>query len=190
MKQLKIAIAFLILLVSGGHVFSQDGPPPPPPPLIWKAPASSEVKRYINSAHKFSVDFIGDPSVSEGIGVMSHYTVKRPGSLMYVRVIEFAKEDLQKVTVPEIIQQVKSAYGTTLKYSIVDLLSEKSDAIEFSASDTFHIRRVNARVVNGKLYELYIDVTNWHILKDHYPEKVKAFNEEANRFFKSFELQK
>ena len=107
MKQLKIAIAFLILLVSGGHVFSQDGPPPPPPPLIWKAPASSEVKRYINSAHKFSVDFIGDPSVSEGIGVMSHYTVKRPGSLMYVRVIEFAKEDLQKVTVPEIIQQVK-----------------------------------------------------------------------------------
>lgn len=187
MKRIKIAFAFLGLLVFSGHGFSQQGPPPPP--LIWKAPASSEVKRYTNSAHKFSVEFIGDPTVNEGM-VMSHYTVKRSGSMMYVRVIEFTQEDLQKVTVPEVIQQVKSAYGTTQKYSIVDLVSEKSDAIEFAASDKFHFRRVNARVVNGKLYELYIDVTNWHILEDHYLEKVKAFNEEANRFFKSFELIK
>jgi hypothetical protein len=162
----------------------------PPPPLIWKSPDSSEVKRYVNSRHKFSVDFIGDPKVDEGVGVMSYYAVKRPGSQMYVRVIEFTKEDLQKVTVSEIITQIKSAYGTTLKYSIVDLVNEKSDSIEFSASNKFYFRRVNARVVNGKLYELYIDVTNWHILQDQYPEKVKAFNEEVDRFFKSFALRK
>lgn len=190
MKQLIIALAVSFLFAFGGDISAQDGPPPPPSPLIWEAPDSSEVKRYINSAHKFSADFIGDPKISEGAGVLSHYLVKRPGSQMYVRVIEFTKEDLQKVALPEIIAQIKAAYGTTLSYRIIDLISEKADSIEFSALDKFHFRRVSARVVNGKLYELVIDVTNWHILKDQYPEKVKRFNDDADQFFNSFALLK
>lgn len=190
MKASYLAVVHVFFCLFGVNLFAQDGPPPPPPPLIWKAPAPSELKRYVNPSKGFSVDFVGDPKVNEGVGVMSHYTVKRSGSQMYVRVIEFTREDLQKVTVPEILAQVKAAYGTTRDYQLVGPTTEKPDSIDFAATNKYYFRRVNARVVDGRLYELYIDVVNWHILQDHYAEKVKDFNVEADRFFKSFVLTK
>jgi len=109
---------------------------------------------------------------------------------MWVRGISFTKQDLEKLSNEEIIQQVKVAHGSYRGFKIVDVVNERSDAVEYSATDKVALRRVNARIANGKLYELYIDVTNWHILQANYPEKVRGFSEEAERFFKSFALLK
>ena len=187
----KFGAALIISSCFIGNLNAQAEPPPPPPPLIWQAPLESEIKRYSNSKHGFSVEFPGAPEVTDrSFDIMNYYTVRRGGSTMWVRVISFTKEDLEKVSNEEIIRQVKAAHSSYGKFKIVDVVNERSDAIEYSATDKLTFRRVNARIVNGKLFELYIDVTNWHILQDNYPEKAKAFNQEADRFFRSFLLLK
>lgn len=158
----------------------------PPPPLIWTPPDSSEVTKYVSSTHGFSIDFIGTPAVAENRGVLSFYTVRRKGSLMSVRVVHFTKEDLEKMTNLEIIQEIKAVYGTSHGFEILKLTKEQDQAIEFSSSNKYTFRRVKAEIRGDKLYELYIDVTNWHILQDYYKDRVDAFNREADRFFDSF----
>jgi hypothetical protein len=178
----------ILLSMAGPGLFAQDGPPPP---LIWRAPEPSEIKRFVSTTHKFSIDFIGEPKASGAAGPgMSYYVVQRPGSLMTVRVIEFTKEELEKHSTADILSQIESVYGTTKNYEIVGQTTQNAELIDFASTDKQHFRRVKARFVNGTLYELYIDVTNWHILQPHYPDKTKAFMEEADRFFKSFAIIK
>lgn len=186
----QIGMLLVTLFVVNLIVSYSQTPPPPPPPLIWKAPDSNEIKKYPNNTHRFSVEFAGEIEVSENGGVLSHYVAKRAGSLSYVRVIHFTEEDLKKVSNEAILQEVKDTYSTTDGYKIVGEVKAEPKSIEFSASNKYKFRRIRAMLASGKLYELYIDVTNWHILQDYHKDKVEAFNFEANRFFSSFKLLK
>lgn len=184
----RISTILLFVFLFSISVAGQNNPPPP---LIWTPPDATQT--YTNFTYGFSVDLPETPEISEGrLGApstMNFYTVRRPGSLVYVRVINFTEEELKKVSSQELIRQIKSAHSSKT-FKIGTIFKEGVDHVDYSSSDGATFRRVNARIADGKLYELYIDVTNWHILTESYPETVKKFNAEADRFFKSFKLSK
>ena len=142
------------------------------------------------------MDFPGEPTVSEvqkngQFNLLNFYSVRRQGSLTSIRVIDFTADDLKKIASKEfdVIGQVKTAYSQG-SYKIEKIYRETADSVEFSSTDGLYLRRVSARLLNGKLFELYIDVTNWHVLSKHHPDLVEKFNSEAERFFNSFKLEK
>jgi len=111
MKLINFTLVAACVFLFVSHLNAQDGPPPPP--LIWKAPVVSEIKKYTNSKHGFSVDFPGTPEVTERPNdIMDYYTVRRSGSTMWVRVISFTKQAPEKLSNEEIIQQEKVEHGS------------------------------------------------------------------------------
>lgn len=169
---------------------SQSTVPPPPPVLIWKAPNPSEIKVFKSNLNHFSAEFAGEVDAGDGIGVLSHYIAKRPGSLTYVRVIQLTAEDLKNPKFESTLDEIKAVYGRKAGYRIIDDKKIDPFTIEFSATNGQSFRRVKAMRYGPTIYEMYVDVVNWPILRDLYKERVEEFNREVDRFFNSFKVLK
>lgn len=188
----RISVAVLFAFTFCFMCFAQE-PLPPPPPLIYAPPDVGEIKELVASECGYAISFAGSIEVRKkpndpefGCSGLSH---SRKGSLATFRMIRFSKDDLAKHPPEEVFSMIKEAYRFKSRNESSSEKEIKVDGIdgkEFSFSDNIRYRRVLAFIKDRTLYELYIDVTNWHILNAHHPEIAAAFEREADRFFKSF----
>ncbi len=196
----KICLSAILLFICSCKVLAQV---PPPPPLIWAPPSESEIKEFISKEFGFKISFPGEPKIetkkSED-GFETLFKVYRNGSNSFVRVTDF-KERLKKYQ-EQMIQSYRELILNTpppyigAKVSKPEIISEseftvgKYKGIEFVYKFDLRFAKVRLLFVEKRTYEIKLDITNWHILNDHYKEKVEAFNKETERFFNSFQLIK
>ena len=187
-------ILFVALLLFGSALGSaaQQAPPPPPPPLIYEAPATTDIKSFTAADKSFTADFPGKPEVDEkmmGNGKVYSFRVYRKGSNSVIGITEFM-DDLSS----ESERVFKVVRERMQKRPDTKIVSEKEAKLggytgkEFVIDDGFVHRISRVFIVRQRIYEIYVDVTNWHILTRHNPEIVAAFEKEAVRFFDSFHL--
>ena len=195
-------IAFLVALswVCAFVATAQVPPPPPPPPLIYSPPDAKEIREFSDAESKFRVSFPGVPEKETSLGGKVpevSYKMKRKGSNSSVTVLTFPtsmephreklyesyRKDLAELT-------AKGPSGIPANVSVVSFDRELTvngvKGREFGYESDFHFTHVAIFVRGNLFFEVKTDVTNWHILKHHYPEIVKAFDNEASRFIGSF----
>ncbi|MCD9187409.1 MAG: hypothetical protein LUM44_13320 [Pyrinomonadaceae bacterium] len=187
-----LIIALKIFVIS---IYSQSPPPPPPPkPLIYSAPGKDEIKEFESKDFDFKADFVGVPNLTQGKlieGTENLFKINHKGSEAHIRVIDFDFNIEKSVDKDEIFGLFKSKY---LDEPGNELVSEKDFSLngkpgkEFEIKDDLELKKIRVLIRNDRIYEQYIDVTNWHILSEYNPDKVKAFRDEAARFFASFEI--
>lgn len=193
---MKSRILFLIftICVFTASLFSQGPPPPPPPPLIFSAPPASEIKEFKAENFGFKADFAGTPQNTQGkliTGNENVFKTKYKGAETLVRVIEFDFDIEKSVDSNDIFELFKEKY---LDEPGNELVSEKAitvsgkNAKEFEIKDTFYFNKIKVVINEDRIYEIFINVTNWHILSRYNPEKVREFQTEAERFHNSFQL--
>ncbi len=181
----------VLIFIATAFISLVPGQSPASSPEFWSPPYSSDIKTYTSSSiNNFKIDFVGTPVVEEGRGVISNYVARLPRSLMSVRVIQFSKSELERVTSSEMLGQVKVAYGTSQGYKILETFRDEAATIDFLSSNETTLRRVRAHLVGDKLFELYVELPQFQRLKDVHPERLAAFSREADRFFNSFEIVK
>lgn len=189
MKRLMFETSLVLLSIASAFISHTPAQSPLTPQEFWSAPDSSEIKTYTSSSiHNFRVDFVGTPAVDEGRGAISNYVARLPRSLMSVRVIQFSKSELEKLSSSEILAQVRVAYGTSVGHKILETFKDEKSAIDFLSSNGTTLRRLHALVIGDRLYEMYIELPQFRSLKDVHPDRLAAFSREADRFFNSFEI--
>nr|HQU84902.1 hypothetical protein [Pyrinomonadaceae bacterium] len=175
------------------QIFSQ-APPPPPPPLIFSAPTAANIKEFRAESFGFKSDFPGIPQNVEEklkVGKGNVFKSRFTGADYLVRVIEFDFNVEKSVDSSQIFEIFKTKY---LDDPSNEIVSEKTvtfngkNAKEFEVKDTFYFNKVKVIINEDRIYEIFINVTNWHILSKYNPEKVKEFQNEADRFHSSFQF--
>jgi hypothetical protein len=165
---------------------------PPPPPLIYAPPAASDMKSFTAADKTFSANFPGTPEVEEkmmGNGKVYSFRTYRKGSNSVIGITEFGRDVSRD---PEPV--FKMIRERILRKPNVNITSEKDVKLEtfagkeFVIEDGFVHRISRVYLVRERIYEIYVDATNWHILKAHNPAVVLSFEKEASRFFDSFRL--
>lgn len=194
MKNYLFIIIALKIFVTSIYSQGPPPPPPPPPPLIYSAPGKDEIKGFKSEDFGFKADFVGTPVLTQGTlieGKENLFKIRHKGSNAHIRVIGFDFNVEKSVDKTEIYELFKSKY---LNEPGNELVSEKDFSLngkngkEFEIKDRFEFRKIRVLIKDERIYEQYIDVTNWHILSNGIPAKVKEFNDEAVRFFASFEI--
>ena len=203
MRRVLILASMLILSVAVLKVAGQ-APPPPPPPLIYSPPDVSAIKEFSDTDNKFKVSFPGIPEKDTRVGekvTTVAYKVNRKGSNSSVGIIVFPRpmdsyanelfasyrEDLAELSV-KAPRSLPSKVSNVVFERDIEIGGVKGR--EFGYEADYHFTQVAVFVVANRFYEVKTDVTNWHILKSHHPEIVKAFYAEADRFRNSFSLLK
>jgi hypothetical protein len=177
-------------------------PAPPPPALIYSAPDRNLIREFVDEENNFRAAFPGTPkketSTGENVTVVS-YKVSRKGSASSVSIGTFPTDVSSRA------EQLIAAYKNELgKRTVKGLIPSKPSNIaferelqfgsvkgkEFGYESDLYFTQVAVFVLGNRMYEIKSDVTNWHILTDHYPEIVEAFYAEATRFRNSFSLLK
>lgn len=196
MKQLVWVCTIITVLVFG---LQAQAPPPPPPPLIYSAPVPSQLKEFVDTEYKFKVSFPGTPTKNRNLGgevgeVSSRVFGKGSNSsvavLVFPRDMSSHKTDLYDSYKKDIAELSIGGTRASSRKSIVTfdrkITKDGIEGREFGYESDMHFTRVAVFVKGNLFFEVKIDVTNWHILTQHYPEVVKEFNREADRFIASF----
>ena len=177
-------------------------PPPPPPPLIWEPPAATDLSEFSDTQSGFKVVFPGVPK-KETVqsGELTNITAKlyRKGSNTSVAILRF----------PESIEVKKALIFESYKNHLGDLLERQDrpaagrsieilfdrklkiggiEGREIGFSSGFHFVHFAVFARGNVLFELKSDVTNWHILSKHKPERAAEFTSEASRFINSVQF--
>ncbi len=189
---MKVLILTILLAVFSIDVFSQNEGPPPP--LIYSAPDKSQIAEFRADRLGFKIDFPGKPaetsklSNEENVFIFKLYI---NGSNKIVKVTELGFDKLQNINAAEIFEQKKLEYlraeNNTLEYE-KDISFKNFKGKEFAVKRGYEFQKSRVYIAGNKIYEITIDVTNWHILQNHYKPKVAEFEAEAAGFFDSFEI--
>ena len=163
----------------------------PPAPYIYSAPQKADIKKYVVKEDNFEIDFAGNVDTSStnfSGGVENTYSKKAIGTLTKVTVTttnQRLTENEIKLHLEKLKQEHLEPVENSLEYEkVID--GNQYTGIEFAYKRGYEYVKVHLFVVGRKTFELYIDVTNWHILNDHRKDKVKEFEDEATRFFNSY----
>jgi hypothetical protein len=194
-------VLFWGLFVQG--VSAQD-PLPPPAPLIYESPKPSDIKEFSDPDKGFKISFPGTPS--KVVELLEHvssvtYKVRSKGSNASVCMVTFSGDveqnaaaliDTYRRDLASLTQQgpANLRNGTSNILIDTEIKLDGHPGREFGYESDFHYTRIAIFVVKNRMYEIKVDVTNWHLLKAHHPDRVRAFNNEADRFIKSFSLVK
>lgn len=193
----KYLYLFGTIILFSLNVSAQKPPPPPPPPapLIYSAPEKSKISEFSSGKFNFKIDFAGQPAVSElkiGNGETTQFSTKINGSNETVKISDFNFDLEKKPGKADVFEQVKQKY---LSDEYAELIYEKDvgqnglQGKEFGLKIFIEFYRVRVFVKGGRIYELIATVTNWGIL-EKVDGKQKEFNDEADRFFGSFRIEK
>lgn len=166
----------------------------PPPPLIYSAPDKSQIAEFRADKLGFKVNFPGKPVENveylenENIYIFKLYL---NGSNKIVKVTDFSFEKSQNIKSAEIFEQKKLEYlsgeNNSLEYE-KEVSFKNYAGIEFGIKRGYIYQKARVYIVRNKVYEIIIDVTNWHILQSEEKSKVAEFETEAAGFFDSFEI--
>ncbi|MBS1796427.1 MAG: hypothetical protein JSS81_21435 [Acidobacteria bacterium] len=193
-------IILTVILVCGSfwHVTAQKTPPPP---TIYSAPNPSEIKEFISDQDGFKVSFPGIPKAQESTKNETRirsYSVNREGSNSMVSVMEFkpgAEFDTDQFIASYkegILNLSTTLYGQNFPNAKIvlekDFQSGKNKGKEFHYEWLMMFYKVRLLFVDKKVYEVLVNVSNWHILKDMRKEKVEEFERESERFLNSFQV--
>ena len=160
---------------------------PAPAPLLYSAPAASEIETFTAPDKSFSASFPGKPEVEEkmmGNAKVSSFRVYRKGSNTVIGITDFMR-DISGY--PERV--FKTVRDRMLLKPDTKIVSEKDIKLDSYVGKEFVIdsgpvhRISRVFIARERIYEVYIDVTNWNILR---PIAVSSFEKEATRFLDSF----
>src|SRR5215213_6433618 len=195
----KLLLAMLLLSFSSLAILAQNDEPPPPV-LIYSAPRAAEIKEFVSKENNFSISFPGVPKAAAKKTEESTenvFSVYRYGSNSIVTVWEF-KNDVENRR-EEILERYRKGIlnvpfpigGEKLKPSMIsenDIQTGKYKGKELAYEADLKFTRVRLLFVGKRIYEIKTDVTNWHLLSEHFKDKVSDFEKETERFFSSFQL--
>jgi hypothetical protein len=182
------SFVFLILLILSG-VATTAAQASPPSPVLYSAPAASEIQTFTAPDKSFSASFPGKPEVEEkmmGNAKVSSFRVYRKGSNTVIGITDFMRDISGN---PERV--FKMVRDRMLLKPDSKIASEKDIKLDSHAGKEFvidsgYVHRISrVFIVRERIYEVYIDVTNWNILA---PTVVSSFEKEATRFLDSFRL--
>jgi len=167
---------------------------PPPAPLIYRAPEKSELKEFTSEDTAFQITFPGVPKTSEqeiSNGNVTNYRVYRQGSNSIVNTIDYNFE--LESNMEKIYETVKANLLKVPKSTVEaekDIKVDGKVGKEFNVLQDYQFQKIRILIVGKRIYEIRSDVTNWHILSKYNKEKVVDFENETERFFSSFKLNK
>ena len=187
-----IVFATSVILAVVIAAAAQDGPPPPP--LIYAPPAAADIQTFSSSDKSFTASFPGKPEVEEkmmGNAKVSSIRVYRKGSNSVIGITDFMRDiSANSEQVFKMVRERMVAKGDAKIVSEKDVKLDTYAGKEFVIDSGMVHRISRVFVVRERIYEIYIDVTNWQILTDHNPKVVSEFDKEATRFLDSFQLAK
>ena len=184
------------VVIKGDSDTPAPPPPEPPAPLIYSAPDKSKIVSYLSEKSGFKLDFPGKPEIVEkkiDAAQVTFYSVKLKGANEIAMISDFDFDVETKLEKTDIFDQVKQNY---LAFENAELAYEKDidhnglKGKEFGVKLFLEFYKVRAFVKNGRVYELISTVTNWGILEKYNKQKAAEFENESERFFNSFKIEK
>ncbi len=188
-KLLFVFIATFSLLIS------INGQTDPPPPLIYAPPDIAQLQEYSAPRYGFKIVFAGIPYESQELSEEENifkFRTRQNGSTEMVKVTQLVLKGSESVSDSTIFDRKRDEYHADKKST---LESEKDVFVgsrlgkEFRFNQVLFYRIIRVFIVKNHIYELSVDVTNWHILQQFNQDKIREFENESLRFFESFQFQ-
>jgi hypothetical protein len=180
-----ILAIFLLTMAFGTAALAQD-----PVIDLYSAPKAEEIKEFVSESGKFKASFAGDPKTKlnpEQPGFAAYY-LTRSGSNSSVTVNQFGADTAkQKDTIYKYVKDslLKLPEATIISETDFQVGSYSGKEIAMTYDKGGYYTRVRVLPAGKKIFEIKIDVVNWHMMKENHK---KEFEAEAQRFFDSFKL--
>ncbi len=191
MKNLIFYSTIILLLIM--PVYSQTEAPPAP--LRYSKPDTSLLQEFSAPRYGFKITFAGKPSESkeylENENIFT-FSTSQNGSSGIVKVTQLKTGGVGEISESKIFNSKKTDYLSNKKSSLdyeKDISVGNRNGKEYGINQGISYRKIRVFIFKNHVYEISIDVINWHVLQQFYKEKVKDFESESLRFFESFQFQ-